>query len=242
MGLKNLIENLEDAVRYEMDEEENASEVTPETLEQVRRAFKDAPRRPAVKGDTLQRVTEEVAACTLCDLHTWRTKTVPGQGAANAEIFFIGEGPGADEDRQGIAFIGRAGQLLTKMIQAMGLTRDEVFIGNIVKCRPPSNRTPHPDEMHACMPYLKRQIALIKPKVIVALGSTAAKGLLDVSTGITKLRGNWRSFEGIDLMPTFHPAYLLRNPSAKHEAWADLKAVLKRLGRTPPPVRKRKGR
>lgn len=154
---------------------------------------------------------------------------------------FIGEAPGADEDRQGLAFVGAAGQLLTKMIEAMGYTREQVFIGNILKCRPPDNRTPVPEEMATCLPYLKAQIALLKPKVIIALGATAVRGLTAISTGITKLRGTWLSFEGIDLMPTYHPAYLLyqRNLTAKKQVWEDLKAVLKHLGRKPPPVRKR---
>ena len=148
----------------------------------------------------------------------------------------MGEGPGADEDRQGLA---GAGKLLTKMMEAMGLTREEVWIGNIVKCRPPGNRVPLPDEMEECLPYLKEQLELLRPKVIVCLGATAVKGLLATTTGITKLRGSWRSFEGIDVMPTFHPAYLLRNPPAKKDAWEDLKEVLRRLGRPIPEVKKK---
>ena len=150
---------------------------------------------------------------------------------------FVGEAPGADEDEQGLAFVGRAGQLLTKMIAAMGFKREEVFIANILKCRPPDNRPPTPEEMAICIPYLKRQIAEVQPKVIVALGATAVLGLLNL-TGISKLRGNWQTFEGIDLMPTYHPSYLLRNPVMKKEAWSDLQVVLKRLGRTPPPVKR----
>jgi DNA polymerase len=186
----------------------------------------------------LQQIADKVAVCTLCPLHETRNKTVPGQGNTNPDIAFIGEGPGADEDRQGVAFVGRAGQLLTKIIQAMGYTRDEVWIGNIVKCRPPENRNPLPEEMQACMPYLKQQLALLKPKVIVCLGSTAVKGLLEVQTGITKLRGTWMQFEGIDVMPTFHPAYLLRNPKAKRDVWEDMKDVLDKLGRPIPEKKK----
>jgi DNA polymerase len=148
---------------------------------------------------------------------------------------FVGEGPGEEEDRQGLAFVGAAGQLLTKMIEAMGLTREEVFIGNIVKCRPPNNRQPTAEEMQTCIPYLERQIEILKPRIIVALGATAMKGLMRVETGITRLRGTWMSYRGIDLMPTFHPAYLLRYPPAKHDAWKDLQDVLARLGRRPPP-------
>ncbi len=187
----------------------------------------------------LDEITAAIRACTRCSLHSTRTNVVPGQGALEPEIMFVGEAPGADEDLQGIAFIGRAGQLLTKMIEAMGFKREEVFIGNILKCRPPDNRPPMPDEMELCLPFLKAQIAIIRPRVIIALGATAVKGLLNLSTGITKLRGKWLAFEGIDLMPTYHPAYLLRNPSAKKEVWEDLQEVLRHIGRTPPPVKKR---
>ncbi len=189
---------------------------------------------PASVVSALQEIARRVAQCKACPLCKSRNKTVPGQGSPAPEILFIGEGPGAEEDRQGLAFVGAAGQLLTKIIQAMGFTRDQVFIGNVVKCRPPENRTPMPDEMKACLPYLQEQIALLKPKIIVAMGATAVRGLLDVETGITRLRGRWLSYEGIDLMPTFHPAYLLRNPAGKKDVWEDMKSVLARLGRKPP--------
>ena len=179
-------------------------------------------------------ITEQIAACQLCPLSTTRKNTVPGQGALNPDIMFVGEGPGADEDAQGLAFVGRAGQLLTKMIAAMGYTREQVFIGNIVKCRPPNNRVPTLEEMAGCIPYLKQQIAIIQPKYIVCLGATAARGLVQETQGITKVRGQWREFEGIPVMLTFHPAYLLRDGSKKKYAWDDLKAVLARLGKTPP--------
>jgi DNA polymerase len=199
------------------------------------------PARPG--GQTtpeLDAIAKRVAGCTRCALHGGRTRTVPGQGNPHPEILFVGEGPGEDEDIQGLAFVGRAGQLLTKMIEAMGYRRDEVFIANIVKCRPPGNRKPFPDEMAACLPYLKEQIALLKPRVIIALGATAVTGLLgSMATGISRLRGNWQSFGGIDVMPTFHPSYLLRTPSAKNAAWADLQAVLKKLGRPVPAPGKR---
>lgn len=186
-------------------------------------------------GDlALKAIRQRIAGCRECPLCETRTHTVPGQGSADPELIFIGEGPGANEDAQGLAFVGRAGQLLTKMIEAMGLSRDEVWIGNIVKCRPPGNRVPYPDEMEACMPYLKEQLKVLQPKVIVCLGATAVKGLLDVRTGITKLRGTWMSFEGIDVMPTYHPAYLLRNPPGKRDVWEDLKDVLRRLGKPVP--------
>lgn len=190
-------------------------------------------------GGEMARIAVEIAGCTKCGLHKTRIQTVPGQGnAKRPEIMFIGEAPGADEDEQGLAFVGRAGQLVTKMIAAMGFQREEVFIANILKCRPPDNRAPTPEEMAICIPFLKQQIAEVKPKVIVALGATAVLGLLNL-TGISELRGKWLSFEGIDLMPTYHPSYLLRNPVMKRVAWQDLQAVLKRLGRTPPPPAKR---
>lgn len=179
-------------------------------------------------------MAKKARACKRCDLHKERKQAVPGQGSPAPDILFVGEAPGADEDEQGLAFVGAAGQLLTQMITAMGYSRDEVFIANIAKCRPPGNRPPLPEEMAACLPYLKEQIRLLAPKVIVALGATSVKGLLNPEVTISRLRGQWQSFEGIPLMPTFHPAYLLRNPSAKHDVWADLKAVLTRLGRQPP--------
>lgn len=190
----------------------------------------------------LRAIVSEIAACQACPLAATRTHTVPGQGALHPDILFIGEGPGADEDARGIAFIGRAGQLLTKMINAMGYSREEVFIGNIVKCRPPGNRVPTPGEMAGCIPYLKRQIAIIKPKLIVCLGATASKGLVQEPLPIGKARGQWREFEGIPVMLTFHPAYLLRDPSKKAFCWADLKAVLARLGKTPPPAQTHEAR
>lgn len=189
---------------------------------------------PGEVQERLAEIAQRVEACTKCPLARSRVRPVPGQGHPAPEIMFVGEGPGFEEDRQGLAFVGRAGQLLTKIIEAMGLTRDQVFIGNIVKCRPPENRTPLPDEMAACLPYLKEQIALLQPKVIVALGATAVKGLLEVETGITRLRGRWLRYEDIDLMPTYHPAYLLRNPAGKKDVWDDMKAVLAKLGRQPP--------
>jgi DNA polymerase len=182
----------------------------------------------------LAEIAATIAACRKCVLCKERTTVVPGQGNPHApDVLFIGEAPGADEDRQGLAFVGRAGQLLTKMIVAMGYTRDEIFIANICKCRPPGNRQPAVDEMAACLPYLKAQIAVIRPRTIVAMGNTAILGLLG-SSGITRLRGIWSTFEGIPLMPTYHPAYLLRFPSVKREAWDDLKKVLKRLDRPIP--------
>jgi len=181
-----------------------------------------------------------VKNCTKCGLHAGRNKTVFGAGHCRAEIVFIGEGPGAEEDRQGIPFVGRAGQLLTRMIAAMTLTRDQVYIGNIVKCRPPGNRDPSEDEVQTCWPYLARQLAILRPKVIVALGRPATQMLLQTKTAIGRLRGEFHDFPppgfqhlGLPptkLMPTFHPAYLLRSPGEKAKAWEDLKQVMRLLG------------
>jgi uracil-DNA glycosylase len=192
------------------------------------------PPRPAGGPDTLESIAAEIAHCHLCPLAHTRTLAVPGQGRLRPDVMFVGEGPGADEDKQGLAFVGRAGQLLTKMINAMGYEREDVFIGNIVKCRPPENRVPTPDEMAGCLPYLRRQIAVIQPKLIVCLGATAVRGLVQETAPIGKVRGQWREFEGIPVMLTFHPAYLLRDPRKKTETWADLKTVLARLGKQPP--------
>ena len=190
---------------------------------------------------------EELTACTRCDLHgLGRTHVVPGQGNANGPDFmFVGEAPGADEDRQGLAFVGAAGQFLTKMIAAMGYTRDQVFIANICKCRPPNNRTPSPPEMAACVPYLRRQIALVKPKCLILLGNTAMRGLFP---DMLVRRGQWHMYEGIPAIGTFHPAYILRFDSArdaaglrkaKLEVWDTLKLALARLGKTPPAIQKK---
>jgi len=178
-------------------------------------------------------IREDVGECDRCKLGPGRTKLVFGVGNASAELMFVGEGPGADEDQQGEPFVGRAGQLLTKMIEAMGYRRDDVYIANVVKCRPPGNRDPEPDEIAACEPFLKAQIAAVRPKVLVALGRFAVQTLLRDPTPITRQRGRWRDYEGVRLMPTFHPAYLLRNPPEKAKAWQDLQLVMKELGKVP---------
>jgi DNA polymerase len=177
----------------------------------------------------------EAQACTRCALHLERKQAVFARGNGSSGLCFVGEGPGADEDEQGFPFVGAAGQLLDRMIAAMGIERDDVYVCNIVKCRPPKNRTPEPEEMRACMPYLTEQLALVEPQVIVALGKTAVQGLFGTAEGITRVRGRWRLYQGkVAVMPTFHPAYLLRNPAAKREVWADLQLVLKHLGRVVP--------
>lgn len=192
----------------------------------------------AERQTRLQVLASEVAACTRCVLHEKRTQTVFARGTGSSGLCFVGEGPGADEDAQGFPFVGAAGQLLDKMIAAMGLGREEVYVCNIVKCRPPNNRKPEAEEMAACMPYLAEQIELLEPTVIVALGATAVQGLLGTSEGIMRLRGKWKLYKGrIAVMPTFHPAYLLRTPAAKREVWDDLQAVLRQMGR-PLPARR----
>ena len=192
-------------------------------------------RSPHQNDAELARIEARAKACVLCkELVRCRHNVVFGVGNPRAEMMFIGEAPGADEDAQGEPFVGRAGQLLTKIIQAMGYQREDVYIANVLKCRPPENRTPLPEEVANCLPYLLAQIELIKPKVIVALGATAMRALLDVQLGITKMRGNWYNFRGIPIMPTFHPAYLLRNPAAKKEVWQDMQTVLAKLGREVP--------
>ena len=233
MSLRSIVDDLAEYVEFGRDEGERTVELAPAVLEELGSLNASAGKMPDVEQE-LEEIARSVAACSKCVLHQRRTRTVPGQGSFSPEIMFVGEGPGADEDRQGLAFVGKAGRLLTRMIEAMGFTRDEVFIANIVKCRPPGNRAPLPDEMTTCLPFLKAQIAVLKPDVIIALGATAVKGLLNVGIGITRLRGTWMTFEGIDVMPTFHPAYLLRNPAVKKDTWEDLKSVLKRIDRPVP--------
>jgi uracil-DNA glycosylase family 4 len=206
------------------------------------------PPRPAVRPEEIQQRVlqlavldnDEVSICTRCGLHATRNKTVFGVGSPAARIVFVGEAPGADEDASGIPFVGRAGELLTAMIEkGMGLKRDDVFICNVLKCRPPNNRTPAPDEIHSCYDYLLRQIQTIQPEVIVALGAPAAQTLLRTKDGIGRLRARWHEFypsgatgvgPSIPVMPTFHPAYLLRSPGEKGKAWEDLKLVMQKLG------------
>jgi DNA polymerase len=180
-------------------------------------------------AEALAAIRADIGDCMRCKLHTLgRTQVVFGVGSPDADLLFVGEAPGADEDVQGIPFVGRAGQLLTKIIEAIGLTRDDVYIANIIKCRPPQNRNPEPDEVATCEPFLFRQIDIIKPKIIVALGKYAAQTLLRTETPISRLRGQQFDYRGARLIPTFHPAYLLRNPSSKREVWEDMKLV-KRL-------------
>lgn len=179
---------------------------------------------------SLSAIREDIGDCTRCKLHTLgRTQIVFGVGNPDADLMFVGEAPGGDEDIQGIPFVGRAGQLLTKIIEAIGLKREDVYIANVIKCRPPQNRNPDPDEVQTCEPFLFQQIDAIKPRVIVALGKFAAQTLLRTGDPISRLRGRLFDYRGAKLIPTFHPAYLLRNPSAKREVWEDMKLVRRLL-------------
>ncbi len=183
---------------------------------------------------SLQSIRAEIGDCQRCKLCKGRQNIVFGVGNAKARLMFVGEGPGRDEDIQGEPFVGAAGQLLNRMIEAMGLTRAEVYIANVVKCRPPNNRDPEPDEVAACEPFLRAQIKAVKPEVIVALGRHAVQTLLRDSTPVSRQRGKWREYEGTPLMPTYHPAYLLRNPAEKRPVWQDLQNVMARLGSSKP--------
>jgi DNA polymerase len=239
-----LIGDLEKYLEYQRDEGMQRLEVDRAVLAELTAA--PEPETPAtavveaapVPSDfaSLEAVSAHIAQCRNCPLCGKRTHTVPGEGNAESpDIMFVGEGPGADEDAQGRPFVGKAGKLLDKMIEAMGYRRKEVYIANVVKCRPPENRKPQREEMDMCLPYLREQIRLIQPKVIVGLGGTAMEGLLGKPIAITRLRGIWQEYQGIKLMPTFHPSYLLRDPVKKKDAWQDLQAVLAALGKEAPP-------
>jgi uracil-DNA glycosylase len=188
----------------------------------------ESPVKPTT--ETLLQIRDDLGECTRCKLHTTRHKIVFGDGSPFAKLVFIGEGPGADEDAQGLPFVGRAGKLLTQMIEAMGLERRDVYICNVVKCRPPGNRQPEPDEVAACSPFLFRQLDALKAKVIVCLGATAFQTLLQSNRSISQFRGQWLDFRGYKMLPTYHPAYLLRNPAAKADVWKDLQKVMAELG------------
>lgn len=208
--------------------EENIPEPTEPTPPMPRAT---ASSRVADRPAALRLIREEIGDCTRCRLHKQgRKQIVFGVGNPNAELMFIGEAPGADEDEQGEPFVGRAGQLLNNMIKAMGLQREDVYIANIIKCRPPSNRTPERDECETCSPFLMQQIKVISPKAIVALGAVAAKTLLAVNAPMSELRGHWYDFRGTKLAVTYHPAFLLRDPRQKKETWKDLQMVMKELG------------
>lgn len=196
------------------------------TLAEAAAAVIEDPPIRAETTDTIGSIRGEIGNCTRCKLHSLgRKQIVHTTGNFQADLMFIGEAPGADEDEQGFPFVGRAGQLLTKIIESIGYTRETVCIGNINRCRPPENRKPEPDETAACRPFILREIAVVKPRVIVVLGATAAHNLLQVKTPISRLRGNFQDYFGVKVMPTFHPAYLLRDPHKKREVWEDMKKV-----------------
>ncbi|HXN22083.1 MAG TPA: uracil-DNA glycosylase [Candidatus Dormibacteraeota bacterium] len=192
------------------------------------RSLFEAP--PLAQVESLETILADLGDCRRCRLCEGRSKIVFGDGSSKAQLVFVGEGPGHDEDVQGLPFVGRAGKLLNQMIEAMGLRRQDVYICNVVKCRPPGNRAPEKDEMATCSPFLLRQLAVISPKVIVCLGAIASKALLETEKGISQFRGQWLEFRGIPLMATYHPAYLLRNPHAKADVWKDLQKVMAALG------------
>lgn len=200
-------------------------EVIREPVEQTVNLFEETENWQNAKS--LDELNDLIKNCTKCALHKNRNNFVFGSGNQNAKVMVIGEGPGAEEDKQGLPFVGRAGQLLTDILKAIKFEREEVYIANIVKCRPPENRTPLPEEMETCIPYLKKQISLIKPKMILCLGLTAAKGLLRKKESLTALRGKFFEYEGIKVMVTFHPAALLRNPNWKRDCWEDVKKFRK---------------
>jgi uracil-DNA glycosylase len=210
---------------------------TASTRSSVAAPFAQAPSlfeaSDRIAGDTFQLIRETIGDCTRCKLHKARTNIVFGVGSMKAELVFVGEGPGHDEDIKGEPFVGRAGKLLTQMIEAMGLRREDVYICNVVKCRPPENRLPEKDEIATCSPFLFRQIDVIRPKVICCLGSCASQTLLQTTQGISRFRGEWFDFRGSKLIATYHPAYLLRNPNAKGEVWKDLQKVMTVLGLQP---------
>ncbi len=183
------------------------------------------------EAGTLEELSRAIGDCRRCKLHKGRTNIVFGTGSPTAELMFVGEGPGEDEDRQGEPFVGKAGRLLTDIInKGMGLARKDVYIANVVKCRPPGNRNPEPDEIVACQPFLHRQIAIVRPRVIVSLGAFATQVLLGSRIPISKVRGRWHDYGGVPVMPTFHPAYLLRNAGGKRDVWQDIQAVMEKLG------------
>ncbi len=200
-------------------------EMPKSTESKAAEPFGDATAALPSTGETIEAIRADIGDCKGCALCAGRTNIAHSTGSFSAELMFVGEAPGADEDAQGAPFVGRAGQLLTKIIEAIGIKREEVFIGNINRCRPPGNRAPLPDETAACKPFLLREIAVVRPKVIVVLGNTAMKNLLDSREGITKIRGIFQDYYGVKVMPTFHPAYLLRDPSKKREVWDDMKKV-----------------
>ena len=200
-------------------------EMPRKTIEEMPSLFGDIKQTLPESTETIEDIRQDIGNCTRCPLWEGRTKIVHTTGNFQADLLFVGEAPGANEDAEGVPFVGRAGQLLNRIIESIGLKREDVLVGNVNRCRPPGNRTPTLPEAHTCRPFLMREIAVVRPKVIVVLGNTATQNLLDTKVGITKLRGDFQDYFGIKVMPTFHPAYLLRDPSKKRETWEDMKKV-----------------
>ncbi len=206
-------------------------EMPKTTSEEMPSLFGDVEQKLPESNETIEEIRADIGNCTRCPLWEGRTKIVHSTGNREADLMFVGEAPGADEDAQGKPFVGRSGQLLTKIIESIGMKREDVFIGNINRCRPPGNRAPTLAEAHTCRPFLTREIAVVKPKIIVVMGNTAMKNLLDTKEGITKIRGEFQDYYGLKVMPTFHPAYLLRDPRKKREVWEDMKKVRDELNK-----------
>lgn len=218
-----IIDELDATLRHMSDRGYGGFNCTPESLAKMA-AWGQSP---AKVDETLGGIRTELGDCRRCKLADRRKKIVFGAGDTDARLVFIGEGPGYDEDQQGEPFVGAAGQLLTKIIQAINLDRNQVYICNVIKCRPPGNRNPEPDEIETCFPFLQRQLASIRPDFIVALGAFAAQTLLQTTTPISKLRGRFHDYQGIKVLPTYHPAYLLRNEDKKRDVWEDMKMLMK---------------
>lgn len=221
LELRELIDSLSGWLRYQ---QRLGWRGLPGEVLSPRQADKQPDRKP-----TLEEIRAEMGDCRRCKLHKSRTNLVFGEGAADARLMFIGEAPGAEEDQQGRPFVGAAGQLLNNLLHKLGLSREEVYIGNILKSRPPGNRDPEPDEVAACLPFLKKQIQAIQPQVIVVLGRIAAHALLDTKEPLTRLRGRWQRYGNIRVMPTFHPSYLIRFPKERHKTWDDMQQVMEYL-------------
>ncbi len=218
---------------YQFNKTEPAREIEmpAKQVEEMPSLFGDTTQSLPESSETIEEIRLDIGNCTRCPLHEGRTKIVHSTGNFSADLMFVGEAPGADEDASGLPFVGRAGQLLTKIIEGIGMKREDVLIGNINRCRPPANRQPTLPEAHTCRPFLMREIAVVRPKIIVVMGNTAMKNLLDTKEGITKLRGEFQDYFGVKVMPTFHPAYLLRDPRKKREVWEDMKKVRDELNR-----------
>ena len=218
-----------DTFRLMADSGTERIDCSPQTLEILDSWSRPLPTRAGGGRETLEDIQRDLGDCVRCRLAEKRRHIVFGQGDPSARLVFVGEGPGRDEDVRGVPFVGPAGRLLTKIIEAMKLDREQVYICNIVKCRPPNNRNPEPDEIETCIPFLKRQLAAIEPEFVCALGAVAAQSLLETGAPISRLRGRIHEIEGLKVMPTYHPSYLLRNPSAKRDVWSDVQIIMREM-------------